>query len=146
MALCGGKLSRLDGHVRESGLNSAVLLSLYLRNWKHELWCCVSPIWHILQILLEGKGCNRLLYLYDLIHITHTKKLMILDYESQNNKVSLRVGLAFSKVYWGFESLENNKKNLAIFFSKKHKIFNWIYTSKKRKTHLEMTYFILMKG
>lgn len=49
---------------------------------------------------------------------------MILDYESQNNKVSLRVGLAFSKVYWGFESLENNKKNLAVFFSMKHKIFN----------------------
>lgn len=39
-----------------------------------------------------------------------------------------------------------NKKTHAVFFSKKHKIFNWICTFKKRKTHLEMTYFILMKG
>lgn len=38
-----------------------------------------------------------------------------------------------------------NKKIRAVFFSKKYKIFNWICTFKKRKTHLEMTYFILMK-
>lgn len=74
------------------------------------------------------------------------QKLMILDYESQNNNVSLRVGLTLSKVSWSFESLDTKKKNLAIFFSKKHKIFNWVYTLKKRKTHLEMTYFTLIKG
>lgn len=71
---------------------------------------------------------------------------MILDYESQNHNVSLRVGLSLSKVSWGFESLDTKKKNLAVYFLRNIKYLIGYILFKKRKTHLEMTYFILMKG
>ena len=51
-------------------------------------------------IRLKDKGCSHLLYLCDLTHVTHTKRLRRGGYECQNNNVSLGVGLTFSKVYW----------------------------------------------
>lgn len=92
----------LDGHVREAGLNSGALIFFVFKKLKICAVVLRFPNLTYSTNITEGKGCTHLLYLCDLTHITHTQKLMILDYESQNNNVSLSGGTRFLQGILGF--------------------------------------------
>lgn len=74
---------------------------------------------------------------------------MLSSCESPNNNTGLRLGATSSQVYWILSALTPIRETLLFSFPRNTKYLIEYMLLKKRerkKTHLEMTYFILIKA